>query len=237
MGKFNGGIYSKVKGKIAGVVFQQYEGMQIGKEYQPNVKNPGTTNQVANRARFKAASQLVAVFATIFAIAASRVSPYVRVVRGSLVRVLRGAFAWDAENNTASITTSATAEAVNTLNLNPSINPPVITGSVMGTATINAEVDDVVRYKIVALDGEGVTIGQAEETFTATASPVTIVAPLVSGTPHKYVIAAVAMRSVGGEGTAMYDNLLELNLLEVAYGVNAGNVVTSNVVMSDIAQS
>lgn len=237
MGKFNGGPFSKVKGKIAGIVFQQYEGMQIGKEYQPNVKNPSTANQVAARAKFKGASQLVATFAEVFMISISRLSIYPRTLRGALVRVLSRSFLWNNNTNTAKITAEAVASAVNGLTYNPQIPAPVITGADITHGEITATVGDTVRYQIVAFNHDGEIIGSTDETFVATVDPEAIAAPMVIGTPETYQIAAVATRVVTENGAAIYGNLEGATSLEVMYGINEGDIVSSHIAYSELTQS
>lgn len=233
MAKFNGGIYSKLKGKLAGVVFQQYEGLQIGKEYQPNVKNPDTARQVENRAKFKLASQVVAVYQDIMLLAAANVSPYVRMIRGALVRAIRSAAEY--ETGEASISTSALESAVNVLHFNTPVAKPTIAGSDISSATITATVGDTVRYTIVAADLNGAIIGSDTRTFTATATPQQVLAPITSGTPSYYRIAAVAMRTTTEEGNAQYGNLIDISVINVTYAVRSGNMDTSNMSYVEIS--
>lgn len=237
MAKFNGGIFSKLKGKLAGVVFQQYEGMQIGKEYQPNVKNPSTTKQVESRAKFKAASQLVAIFADIFMISIAKMSSYQRTLRGALVRVLTREFSWNDSTDTAEVTADKVAAAVNGLTFNPPIPAPVITGDTIGTATLSATAGDTVKYKIVAYDSDGLTLGMAERTFEATERPETIQAPLTATTPYGYTIAAVATRLSTNEGNANYDNLTTCDRLTVFYGVSEGDILSSHIAYGTLTQA
>lgn len=61
-------ISGAVVGKIGGNVFSVNSGQQIVRAYQPNVANPNTGLQVANRTKFKLASQLAAVFSPVLAI-------------------------------------------------------------------------------------------------------------------------------------------------------------------------
>lgn len=232
MAKFNGGIFSKLKGKLAGVVFQQYEGMQVGKEYQPNVKNPSTASQVENRAKFKLASQIVAVFQDVLMIAASGISPYVRIIRGKLVAVIRAASKF--EQNSASIDNDVFEYAVNSLHLNPIVQKPVIAGDTISNATITAVEGDVVEYTIVAVDEEGGIAGTKTTRFTAAAAPTQIVAPLTPVTPAYYRIAAVAMRATTGEGAAIFSNLVRLSIIDVSYGVRSGDVEVSHFAYAEI---
>lgn len=232
MAKFNGGIFSKPKGKLAGVVFQQYEGMQVGKEYQPNVKNPSTALQVESRAKFKLASQIVAVFQDVMTIAASGVSPYIRMIRGKLVAVIRAASTF--ESDSAVIDDDVLEHAVNTLHLNPIVPKPTISGETIGTATISATEGDVVEYTIVAMDSNGDIAGSQTTRFTATSSPTPVTAPLTPITPAYYRIGAVAMRATTGEGAAIFSNIIKLNTIVVTYGVRSGDVEVSHFAYTEI---
>lgn len=54
------GLFGKNSGRVGGVVYSNYRGVQIVRAYQPKVSNPSTTKQVAQRAKFKLASQVAA---------------------------------------------------------------------------------------------------------------------------------------------------------------------------------
>lgn len=54
------GLFGKNSGRIGGVVYSNYRGEQIVRSYQPKVSNPNTAGQVAQRAKFKLASQVSA---------------------------------------------------------------------------------------------------------------------------------------------------------------------------------
>lgn len=58
-------LFGKVNGKIGGVVFSTSGGVQITREYNPNVANPNTEAQVNQRARMKLMSQLSATLAPV----------------------------------------------------------------------------------------------------------------------------------------------------------------------------
>lgn len=229
MGKFNGGIFSKVKGKLAGVVFQQYEGMQVGKEYQPNVKNPNTDKQVHNRARFKAVSQKIAVFSEILLLAAAKVSPYARMVRAALVQKLMGITSWDTEQDSAVIDDTNFASAVNSLNFNPQVDAPVLAGDTISNATISVPLNHTFRYTIVALGTDGNIIGQSTVSGEGSDSPIQILAPRTSETPASYDVVAIAMRVDNTNGEPIYGNLTNLSTVEVARGVASGDVLTSHI--------
>lgn len=58
-------LFGKVNGKIGGVVFSTSGGIQISREYNPNVSNPNTQAQVNQRARMKLMSQLSSAMAPV----------------------------------------------------------------------------------------------------------------------------------------------------------------------------
>lgn len=58
-------LFGKINGKIGGVVFSTSGGVQISREYNPNVANPNTQAQVNQRARMKLMSQLSATLAPV----------------------------------------------------------------------------------------------------------------------------------------------------------------------------
>lgn len=235
MAKFNGGIFSKLKGKLAGVVFQQYEGIQVGKEYQPNVKNPNTSKQIAARASFKLASQLMALYEFIFLPAAAKVSIYSRMVRGRVVATLRHAIGVDG-GATPSIELNAITTAVNTIQATTPVNPPTIDGADIGHATVKGTEGDVVRYTVVAYDAEYNILGIRNNEFTETGAGQTVLAPLTIITPTHYDIMAVAMRSMTADGNAIYGNINAEYELEVVRLVASGDVAVSHVASATIPQ-
>jgi hypothetical protein len=56
------GLFGKNSGRVGGVVYSNYRGEQVVRSYQPQVKNPNTKLQIAQRAKFKLVSQLGASF-------------------------------------------------------------------------------------------------------------------------------------------------------------------------------
>lgn len=60
------GITGKLSGKMGAAVFRVREGQQIVTQYNPIVKNPNTSGQQAQRAKFKLMSQLSAIMAPGF---------------------------------------------------------------------------------------------------------------------------------------------------------------------------
>lgn len=236
MARLNGGLFSKLKGKLAGVVFQQYEGMNVSKEYQPNVKNPNTAKQIAVRASFKLASQLVALYEFVFLAAAAKVSSYTRMVRGKLVATLRNAIGTE-YGDTPTISLAQVATAVNTIQATTPIAAPTFSGGTIDQATISANVGDVVRYTITAYDDNNNILGTNSVQFTATATPESILAPRTATTPHSYDVMAVALRSSSENGNAIYGNINTKYTLVVVRLINSGDVEVSHVAFATIAQA
>lgn len=52
------GLFGKNSGRIGGVVYSNYRGVQVVRTYQPKVANPSTQRQVAQRAKFKLVTQV-----------------------------------------------------------------------------------------------------------------------------------------------------------------------------------
>ena len=61
------GIAGSGTGKMGNMVFATRNGEQIVRQYQPNVSNPSTPAQVAQRAKMKLMSQLATVVAPVIA--------------------------------------------------------------------------------------------------------------------------------------------------------------------------
>lgn len=61
-------LQGKANGKVGSIVYSVAAGVQIAREYQPNVANPNTVGQVSQRAKLKLASQLSAALAPVIAI-------------------------------------------------------------------------------------------------------------------------------------------------------------------------
>lgn len=235
MARFNGGVFSKVKGKLAGIVFQQYEGMQVGKEYQPNVKNPSTSKQIAVRASFKLASQITAIYEFVMLAAAAKVSIYTRMVRGKVVATLRSAIGVSGGDNPI-ISLSEVATAINTIQATTPVDAPIIEGEDIGHATVRATQGDLVRYTVVAYDAEYNIIGTANHEFTESGAGQSIIAPITATTPTNYDIMAVAMRAMTTNGNAIYGNIDADYSLVANRLINSGDAAVSHVATATIPQ-
>lgn len=147
MARQNHGPLSRAKGKLGGVVYQQYEGMQIAREYQPVVKNPQSTMQVENRAKFKDASQMLALFKEAITLRLAKVNIYTRMRRATAVNILYREAAVSGEGSVlipfddavsalnAKVMTELSAPTVSHASTNFSVTAPanaVIIGCIVG---------------------------------------------------------------------------------------------------------
>lgn len=78
-------LVSKFRGKLGAVVYSVNTGVQIAREYNPQVKNPNTINQMNQRSRLKLASQLAAALSSVIAIPREGlVSPRNMFIKGNM---------------------------------------------------------------------------------------------------------------------------------------------------------
>lgn len=227
MARQNHGPLSRAKGKIGGVVYQQYEGMQISREYQPVVKNPQTEAQVTNRADFKLASQTVAMFKEIINARLGKLSIYTRIRRGAALEALKRIVKADGENTREIIFTEAVA-ALNAKSLTEYTAPTVSQSS--GTIKVTAPAEAVILGVIAGFDSASNYVGRKVVSATSDGSDVSF------SIPGDYNFAkAMFVYSVATEeaGRAIYDNI---NDPEAALRLDVARLVSSgDAEISDIA--
>lgn len=225
MARQNHGPLSRAKGKLGGVVYQQYEGMQISREYQPVVKNPQTTKQVENRAKFKMSSQIVAQFKNVFILRLAKLSNYTRMRRAVAVNAIyTSANAGTADEPATLINT--VVDAINNKSLS-AIAAPTISPFSNGVVSITAESGKAVTYTMVSYDANGLPTKIESETYTSdgTAKQVT-----VSARATNAVIMAVSTEATTEDGRAIIDNTsIEDNkfYIEISRAVAAGDLEVS----------
>lgn len=201
MARQNHGPLSRAKGKLGGVVYQQYEGMQISREYQPVVKNPQTTKQVENRAKFKTASQITAQFSEVINARFAKLSIYTRQRRAAAVNAIYAAAS--VSHGTAQALFTNVVSNLNSKSMSV-IEAPSFTAGSGNTINIIAANGDVVVYVACNYDQNGNLISRSEEKYTSsgTAKEVTPNANAVT-----FALMAVAMRSSTEDGAAVLGNL------------------------------
>lgn len=227
MARQNHGPLSRAKGKLGGVVYQQYEGMQIAREYQPVIKNPQTTKQVENRAKFKAASQLTAIFSEVLMLRLSKLSIYNRVRRGIAVNSLYR-IANPLSDTEESIAFAGAVNAINAKSLTEYGAPTVTVSG--NNFQVTAPADSAIFGVIAGFDANGNYISRKFITAEGTGSAVSF-AFLQGATDQRAMFAYTVATTE--EGRASYDNL---NLDEANFIVEFERLVTSgDMSVSDIA--
>lgn len=234
MARQNHGPLSRAKGKIGGVVYQQYEGMQISREYQPVVKNPQTEKQMLNRASFKLASQILAEFKNVIVERLAKTSIYTRKRRGIAInRIMSVVSVSDPEYPAAVV--EQVVNAINEASISGLAAPAITT--VSNTHSIVAAEGDTVVYNKADYDDNGKLIDLESEIYTS-AGTAKIVNP-VQGYDSS-IVMAVAFHATTEDGRATLNNLtIDRNTSEfnvaIERAVAAGDVeitnMSSNVVL------
>lgn len=226
MARQNHGPLSRAKGKLGGVVYQQYEGMQISREYQPVVKNPQTTKQTENRAKFKTASQITAQFAEVINARLAKLSIYTRQRRAASVNAIYAAASID-HGTTAALFEDVVAN-INAKSMSVIEAPAVADGT--GTAkTITATNGDVVIYVACSYDESGKLIKREEEKFTSDGTAKSV---MPDANANTFSLMAVAMRASTEEGRATLGNITGYGTkweLNISRAVAAGDVEVSDI--------
>ena len=201
MARQNHGPLSRAKGKLGGVVYQQYEGMQISREYQPNVKNPQSEKQVNNRADFKLASQTVALYQEVINARLSKLSIYTRMRRGAALEAVKR-IATSGLNNDRVITFTSAMAAINAKSLTEFAAP--ITTEAEGVVSVTAPATAVILGVIAGFDANGQLVGRKVVSATSSGPAQTF------DIPSEYVSAKAAFVytiATTEDGRAIYENI------------------------------
>lgn len=229
MARQNHGPLSRAKGKLGGVVYQQYEGMQIAREYQPVVKNPQSEKQVENRADFKLASQTVALFKEVINARFGKLSIYTRKRRGAALEILKRIATTDG-NNGRQIDFNEAISALNAKSMTDLAAPTITPGE--NTLAVTAPADAVIIGVIAGFNTEGKLIGRKVVSAQSEGSAVTFNVPEEYKTTKSMFAYTLASEEAG---RATYDNIKDpAILLTLDY---ARLVYTGDIAISDIAGS
>lgn len=227
MARQNHGPLSRAKGKLGGVVYQQYEGMQISREYQPVVKNPQTTKQTENRAKFKLASQITAEFKRVLSARLANFSIYERMRRAASVNAIYGAVDVTTPA-TPSALIAAVVDAINAKNVTGYTAIPVSYNSGDNQFEIAGGNGMGVTYQICGYDENGkFTVSVAEDFISngsiKTVSPVTGTTNVIMAVGYQALTDAgrATISNAGNDGTKWYN--------AIARGVASGDLVISNI--------
>lgn len=227
MARQNHGPLSRAKGKLGGVVYQQYEGMQISREYQPVVKNPQTSKQTTNRAKFKLSSQLVAQFRDVINARLSKLSIYTRVRRGAAINSLYNVI--DATSPLAPEVDIATAvNALNAKSMSEIAGPTVVYNSGTNTVDITAASGNLVVADVVGYDNEGhmeyhevikyTSDGSVKSSEVLTSAFVSAMAVQLEPTTED---GRASISNIDGEGNTWSN--------AITRGVNEGDLIVSDI--------
>lgn len=226
MARQNHGPLSRAKGKLGGVVYQQYEGMQISREYQPNVKNPQSATQVQNRAKFKNASQLLAIFKEAITIRLAKSSIYTRMRRAVAVNALYSVAAV-VDDEASTIPFEDAVAAINAKNMTEYAAPAsVVSGQ---NYSVTAPTGATIFGVIAGFDDAGKLVARKVVSTTATSSPATF--PILENVAAQramflYTIAATE------DGRAQYSNIISQSTelsIDVTRLVNEGTAEVSDI--------
>ena len=222
MARQNHGPLSRAKGKLGGVVYQQYEGMQIAREYQPVVKNPQTTKQIENRAKFKLSSQIVAEFKEAFIARLSPLSIYNRIRRGAALEAIYRTVSIETPSTPSSLVNDVVA-AINGKNVSGVAAPAItVANNAFSIVAANGDVCIMVRCDY---DESGKLIEKAVEQYTSDGAAKT---STPSADYYSTVLMAVAIRATTEVGRAIISNAG--NTIGDAWE----NTITRSVIAGDI---
>lgn len=225
MARQNHGPLSRAKGKLGGVVYQQYEGMQISREYQPVVKNPQSEKQVINRAKFKLASQLVAQFKEVFNTRLSKLSIYTRMRRAAAVNAIYNTVDDGTPDNMQVVIDNVVA-SINAKSTSAKSAPNFNYAD--SELRIDAPNGDTVLYVICSYDAEkGEITSRVVDSFESDGTA-TLVA---SQDLNRQIAMAVALTIITENGRASISNITATANTwqnEIARSVAAGDIEVSN---------
>lgn len=228
MAKINHILFGQGKGKVGGLVLQRYEGMNVVREKPISVKNPQSTKQTTQRAKFKLASQALAEFKEVISLRLSPISIYERTRRSSAVNALIGAI--DTTNpNKPNLALDNAISAINEKSLS-GIN--VIALGIGQTGfTVTVTTGFTVTYAICSYDNGGNLVSKQTESFTSDGTAKDV--PFGNGATS--AIMVVAYRATTDTGRAIISNI-DFSAddskwqNEISRGVSAGDIEVSNIV-------
>lgn len=233
MAKINHILFGQGKGKVGGLVLQRYEGMNVVREKPIAVKNPQSTKQTEQRAKFKLCSQFLAQFADIVKVRLSPISIYGRTQRGMALSACVDATTFN--NNEANLAVTAALNAINEKNISAVATPVISISGQDVVITINSGLTGM--YTICAYNtATGEFISKWTETWESNGSAKTVDLPIVpAGINPEYRIVTLALETETEDGRAKLGNALAKQAnttLEVTRLIANGDVLPSNLVGS-----
>lgn len=226
MARQNHGPLSRAKGKIGGVVYQQYEGMQISREYQPVVKNPQSEKQVTNRADFKLASQTVALFKEVINARLGKLSIYTRTRRGAALEALKR-IATVGNDNQRAIDFNQAISSINAKSLTEYSAPNVVASG--NSINVTAPADGAILGVIVGFDTNQQVVGRKVVSSVSGGGAVEFAVPADFTIYKSMFLYTIPTEE---EGRAIYSNIEDPDaalVLDIARLVAAGDLGISDI--------
>lgn len=226
MARQNHGPLSRAKGKLGGVVYQQYEGMQIAREYQPVVKNPQSEGQTENRSNFKLASQTVGIFKEVINVRLAPFSIYTRKRRGAALEAIKRQISWD-DAHTSTLLFADAVSAVNAKSLTEYAAPTVAQSG--NSIQITAPAASNIIGVLAGFDTSGNFVGRKVIQVTGTSSAVDVAIPANFDNTKAMFVYTVAQTEAG---RAVYDNVTDPGpslFVDVQHLINSGDIAVSDI--------
>lgn len=223
MAKINHILFGQGKGKVGGLVLQRYEGMNVAREKPISVKNPQSTKQIEQRAKFKLATQVTANFKEVISAKLANLSIYERSRRAASVNAIIGVVS-TATPDSPQVLVQSVVAAINAKSLS-SLAAPTITYSNDYWSVIAASGDTVV-YVHCVYNTDGGLQNRTVETYTSDGTAKQIA---YQGLDNE-VIMVVAFHALTESGTASLSNLSVDNsafLNNISRSVAAGDIEIS----------
>lgn len=228
MARLNHGPLTKAKGKMGGSVYQQYEGMQVQREYNPVVKNPQTEKQVENRAKFKMSSQIVAQFKEVLSARLGKLANYERMRRAAALNAIYGVI----DSSTPNTPQAVINDVVSAINAKSVSGVSPIT---LNDVSLNFEMTVTTGYTVIftqcGYNTKGEITNRSTETYVSdgTVKQISFLGPKTD------VIMAVALKALTDAGHAIISNISISNsgnawTNEISRGIAAGDIEISNMV-------
>lgn len=225
MAIFSNVALGKCKGKIGGIVFQQYEGILVGREWQPNVKNPQSDNQVRVRANFKLSSQIVAQFKEVFSARLGKLAIYERMRRAAAVNAIYNVVDDGTPDNPQALIDSVVA-AINAKSVSAEAAPEF--SLVSNNVQTDVNEGTTLLCVICAYDAtKGDLIARGVQTYDGTGGVVQVTAPDAS----RQIVMGVYLTPNTEDGRATISNITANATAwqnEIARSVAAGDISISN---------
>lgn len=226
MAKINHILFGQGKGKVGGLVLQRYEGMNVVREKPISVKNPQSTKQTEQRAKFKLASQITAEYIDVINARLSKLSIYTRMKRATAVNAILGVIT-NNEPDTPEALVGSVVSALNEKSASPVASPTITFNTTDNTFEITAQDGDVVIADILSHDDSGKVIAREVISYTSDGTKKT--SDVISAETACAMV--VALRATTENGRATITNIDfngELWSNTINRSVAAGDLEVSN---------